>query len=277
MLADSSEPMPASGSSSSSTWASVASTMAISSWRCSPWLSTPDDPIDALAQARLFDAGAGFFQRPLLVHGLAEDAPGLLAARLRGQAHVLQHRELREDVGALVAAPNAHLRALGWRSGVRCPGPWNDDAPSLGGRSPEQHVDAGGFARAVGPSRRVDHAALQGDIQSPGWPPDRQSGGSVWSLQQHFLACIRAHLASPLAGHAGCDPAHRHRPPGRNSTTPTITPPSSSCQYLVRSETLRAWPPRQRPRPWPHRGCPCRPESPSAARCPTRARTAAPA
>ena len=41
MRSASATPMPASGSSSSSTWGAVASVIAISSWRCSPWLMVP--------------------------------------------------------------------------------------------------------------------------------------------------------------------------------------------------------------------------------------------
>ena len=41
MRSVSSAPMPASGSSSSSTWGSVARHMATSSWRLAPWLGLP--------------------------------------------------------------------------------------------------------------------------------------------------------------------------------------------------------------------------------------------
>ena len=57
MRSASAVPMPASGSSSNSTRGPVASVIAISSWRCSPWLMVPAIGIAALRKT-------GQLQRP---------------------------------------------------------------------------------------------------------------------------------------------------------------------------------------------------------------------
>ena len=111
MRADSSAPMPASGSSSSSTSAPVARTIAISSWRCSPWLN-----VAAIASARSASPASASAVRRAFTNGtvalrIGQYAPGLRIARLGRESAVLEGRELRKDVGALVAAPDAELRA----------------------------------------------------------------------------------------------------------------------------------------------------------------------
>jgi hypothetical protein len=94
---------------------SVASVMAISSWRCSPWLAAPAMNVAPAFQpgqfqrffARSFTADVARALQP------AQRVPGLLRiARLRGQAHVFPHGEGQEDVGLLVAAAQALARDL---------------------------------------------------------------------------------------------------------------------------------------------------------------------
>ena len=158
MRADSSAPMPASGSSSSSTRGAVASVIAISSWRCSPC-----DSAAARTSPRSPRPGGGERARGRRVDlvvalGAAEEAHRARQPRLRREAAVLERAEAEEDVGLLVAAPDAALR----NPLRRQPGDVLAEQLDAAGARREvarEHVDQRGLARAVGPDHRVHRAA----------------------------------------------------------------------------------------------------------------------
>ena len=113
MARESAPLMPASGSSSSATFGSVAITIAISSWRCSPWLSAPARVARPLAEADLVQRQHGALAQRALGRRAAQQRQRRGAMRLHGEPHVLEHAGVGEDHGLLVRAADAEQAALG--------------------------------------------------------------------------------------------------------------------------------------------------------------------
>ena len=161
MRSVSSAPMPASGSSSSSTRGRVARHIATSSWRLAPWLSVPamrsahrrrGRPRPALRRAAA-----------LLAAQRCDDLPDRPRPRRRGlrrEPAVLEHGELRKDRRALVAAADAGARAARLRARRDVLAVERDAAVGRGDLARE-HVDQRRLAGAVGADHRVHFAAVQ--------------------------------------------------------------------------------------------------------------------
>ena len=112
MRCDSSAPMPATGSSSSSSRGRVASAMAISSWRCSPCASVgPRRRRARRARPRSRTRGPAR-AAPLGARG-APEAEAVAGVGLHGQRDVVERAEVAKDAGDLERAGQAALRARG--------------------------------------------------------------------------------------------------------------------------------------------------------------------
>ena len=114
----SSGPMPAIGSSSSSMRGVVASAMAISSWRCSPWLSLATSTSRAVGEADARQRRARGLAQLGLAARVAPEAEGMAGMRLHGERHVVERGEIGEQRGDLERAREAELRC-GDRSAAR--------------------------------------------------------------------------------------------------------------------------------------------------------------
>ena len=112
MRCDSSGPMPAIGSSSSSMRGPVASAMAISSWRCSPWLMLATSDIGALGEAHARQRLARRLAQLGLAARMAPEAEGMAGVRLHRQRHVVERGEIEEQRRDLERAREPQQAAL---------------------------------------------------------------------------------------------------------------------------------------------------------------------
>ena len=95
--------MPAVGSSRQRSFGSVASAMPISRLRCSPWERLAASSSSLSPSPTDVQHGAGAVEHVGERAVVAQEAPGV-AARLGGDAHVLEHGGAGQDVGDLVRA-----------------------------------------------------------------------------------------------------------------------------------------------------------------------------
>ena len=112
MRADSSGPMPAIGSSSSSMRGLVASAIAISSWRCSPWLM-----LDTTVSARCdkpdaIERRARRIAQLLLLARLLPEMERMSGMRLHGERDIVERGEIGKQRRDLERAREPHHRAL---------------------------------------------------------------------------------------------------------------------------------------------------------------------
>src|ERR1700730_10770543 len=170
MRALSSGPIPAIGSSSRSMRGLVARAIAISSWRCSPWLrletttsARPASPTRASA------VRAG--ERRVFVDGKIEEQRGDL------------ERSSQAELAAAVGGQRRHVAAF------------ETDAPGVGGDLAGELADQGGLARAVRPDdgvklplRHAKRNGVRGDDAS-------EALGQFLDLEQRI-----SHGALPPAG-----------------------------------------------------------------------------
>ena len=96
MRADSSGPMPAIGSSSSSMRGVVASAIAISSWRCSPWLSLETSTSARSARPTRASAARGLAQFRLAAR-VAPEAERVAGMRLHGERDIVERGEIEKQ------------------------------------------------------------------------------------------------------------------------------------------------------------------------------------
>ena len=111
MRALSSGPIPAIGSSSSSIRGEVASAMAISSCRCSPWLSLATSTSAPLGEADARQRRAGGRAQGVLAARRTPEMKGVTGMRLHGERHVVEDGEIREQRSDLERAGEAELAA----------------------------------------------------------------------------------------------------------------------------------------------------------------------
>ena len=148
MRADSSGPMPAIGSSSSSTRGLVASAIAISSWRCSPWLRSATQHVGARGETDAFERGARRLAQFRLAARVAPEAEGVAAVRLHGERDIVERGEIGKQRGDLERAREPeHAAAVDrQRRDVAAVEP---DAPGVGRDLAGQLADQRGLAGAV--------------------------------------------------------------------------------------------------------------------------------
>ena len=171
--------MPAVGSSRQSNDGSVASAMPISRLRCSPCDRLAASSSALLEQADRVERGF----RLLVDVGesvvVRDHVPGV-PARLRGDAHVLQHRGIGQDVGDLVGARDALLRDHVGRQ----PGDVlavEHDAPAVGRSTPVRQLKKVLLPAPFGPmmARTSSRSNLEIDLESAASPPKRTVNSSV--------------------------------------------------------------------------------------------------
>ena len=157
MRCDSSAPMPAIGSSSSSSLGSPASAMAISSWRCSPWLRAAAS-VSARAPrptaSRPRRAGAA---QALVAARIGQEAERMAGMRLDRQRHVLERGELAQHRGDLEGARQAQPDA-GMGRQVRDVAAGEVDGAGIGRQVAGELAHQRGLAGAVGADQGMDLA-----------------------------------------------------------------------------------------------------------------------
>jgi len=260
--------MPANGSSSSSTSGSVASIMAISSWRCSPWLIAPAialQPILPGLTARVpfctVTCAIGFAGRP----PPAQRVPGAAGAgAVRRQRTLSAELQRSKIIGFLVTASQpCAADALGVPAG--------DDNPA--------QSDLARCWRQVADGRFVSV-----DLPAPLRRPDHRMNAVAPELQQHIVdRCQSAKaLGQPGRGSAAphssgrsllrlSRPAQPSSAARRKITTSDDELPIHNCQCLPSctlptcgrslnrcSNSSKPKAPTMAPA-----NCPCRPGSPS--------------
>ena len=291
MRSVSSAPMPASGSSSSSTRGAVARHIAISSWRLLRRGSA--SPAIAVARAgrgrRLERARARCACcRRIGAAAPARAAHGRWRARLRGEPAVLEHAERGKIVGALVAAAEAGARAARLR-------PARDvarrQADAAGGRRElaREQVDQRRLAGAVGADDRVHLAAVQRRARrasTAARPPKRRvsARSAVRAGRRRSVPCDppSSAVARASAAPRSCAPQADQAACGSSATKAMIVRPSVSCQcsreraeQRLGLEQLLQQRERERAEHRAAQACRCRRGSASAAPRPTRATPAA--
>ena len=118
MRRDSSGPIPAIGSSSSSRRGEVASAIAISSWRCSPWLSLATSMSARVAEPDARERRARRFAQFRLAARIAPEAEGVAAMRLHRERDIVERREIEKERRDLERAREPQLAAApGWERG----------------------------------------------------------------------------------------------------------------------------------------------------------------
>jgi hypothetical protein len=111
-------------------------------------------------------------------------------AALQADAHVLQHRQVREHGGNLERADDAHAGNLRRRAPVMSR-PLNRIWPEVGHQEFGQQVEAGGLAGAVRADQRVDMAALHFQVHVI----DR--GENLELLGQFLVSRMTSAIVSP--------------------------------------------------------------------------------
>src|SRR6267378_2307037 len=155
MCCDSSMPMPAIGSSRSSSRGRVASAMATSSWRCSPCARLP---------ARTFILSLRPTSSSTWRAGRVS-AESLRASRQKRERDILECREPGIDAGDLERARQAFTRALRRRKRGDVLAR-EADAAGVGAQVSRELADEGGLAGAVGSDDRVRLALGDMEIDS---------------------------------------------------------------------------------------------------------------
>ena len=157
MRCDSSTPMPAIGSSSSSRRGSPASAMAISSWRCSPWLRLAAGVSARAARPTSSRPRRAGSRRLWSRAHVGQEAEGMAGMRLHGQRHVVERGELAQHRGDLErAARPSRTRACVGRRVMSRPAKWM--RAGVGREVAGELADQRGLAGAVGADQGVDLA-----------------------------------------------------------------------------------------------------------------------
>src|SRR6267378_3392560 len=151
---------------------------------------------------------------------------GLGRARLGGHAHVVEHGDLREDVGDLERLGQAEaVHALGRQPrDVLAP---EADASGVRREQPRDDVEEGGLAGAVRSDHREDLAGLDAEAHVRQRGQRREALGDVVDLEDHAAARAREKIRrSPSS------------PRGMNSTMTMRTPPMTMKYQSTTEETL---------------------------------------
>ena len=212
--------------------ARVARHIAISSWRLAPWLSVPAVRAGQRREAggveRLLAPRRGL--RAVARRALPE-GPRPRRLRLRREAAVLEHAELGEDRGALVAAAEAGAGAPRLRpAGDVVAG----EAHRAGGRRElaGEHVDQRRLAGAVGADHGMDLADVQVERDRVDRGQAAEAAAEAGGLEQRRLshgALPRSSAPRPI------------RPFGSSATKAMIARPER--QLPVRRRAGRPAPP----------------------------------
>ena len=137
----------------------VASAMAISSWRCSPWLRLATTRIGAVGEADARERRARRLAQLALAARVAPEAEGVAGVRLHGERHVVERREVEEQRGDLERArePEAGCAARPAAPVMSLAG--EADAAGVGRDLAGQLADQRGLAGAVRADDGVQLAA----------------------------------------------------------------------------------------------------------------------
>ena len=111
MRTDSSGPMPAIGSSSSSMRGRVASAMAISSWRCSPWLMLETSTSSRPARPTRASTSRAGSRNAASLRASRQKLERMAGVRLHRERHVVERGEIVEQRGDLERAREPELAA----------------------------------------------------------------------------------------------------------------------------------------------------------------------
>ena len=210
--------MPAVGSSRRSSRGSQASATAISSARWSPCARLPDgscrrcpSPTSASSPSALsVSSESRAARRPDVEAG---------AHRLRGDAHVLEHAELRKEVGDLEGLGDAAMGETVLRQAGDLLAP-KDDLALARREGAGQHVEEGALAGPVRPDDRGEPVGEEVDA-------DVLQGGEAAELLGDALgAKDRGHGRSQCSS----DP---QMPRGKNRMSSTNSVPTMICQCVV--------------------------------------------
>ena len=205
MRALSSGPIPAIGSSSSSMRGPVASAIAISSWRCSPWLSLETSTSARPAEPDARERGARrLAQRGLLARRTPE-TEGMPGMRLHGERHVVERGEIGKQRGDLERAGEPEpAAAIGRQRGDVAAAEAN--AAGVGRELADELADQRGLAGAVRPDdgvqlalRHVERDGIGGDHAAEAFAQalDLQERVSHGAYSRAVLRCLRARTARP--------------------------------------------------------------------------------
>ena len=163
----------------------VASAMAISSWRCSPWLRLATTLIGAVGEADAGERGACGRAQLGLAARVAPEAEGVAGMGLDGESDVVQRREVEEQRGDLERAGEPERAAPPGRQGRDVPA-GEDDAAGVRGDLAGELADQRGLAGAV---RADDGVQLAGGTSSDdvvGGDDAAEALGQAVDLQQRL-------------------------------------------------------------------------------------------
>ena len=170
------------------------------------------------------------------------------APRLDRQPHVLEHAQVREQVGQLERAAQAAPRALGRRERGDLVAA-DEHLPGAGLELTGDQVEVGGLAGAVGPDDRGQRAGLErarhgvdGDVAAE---PDRQLPRFERRGHRCVRWCVRdAGVAARARWARGRCGAPRMGPNGEPRSRPSAalrcSPPRAAAQLALAAAALRA-------------------------------------
>ena len=169
--------MPAIGSSSRSSRGLVASAMAISSWRCSPWLSRSTRVPARACQSDGGERGHGRLAQGRVAPRVSPEAERVAGMRLHRERDIVERGEIGKQRGDLERArqPEPAPAIGGKRGDVAAV---EADAAAFGCNLAGQQPDQRGLAGAVRADDGVEFAALQCRARSRRRRPRRRS---AWS------------------------------------------------------------------------------------------------
>ena len=208
--------MPAIGSSSSSSSGSAARVIAISSWRCSPWLTAPARSSATSGETHPLERRHCRPDERRVVSRRAPEPETAAVARQHRQHHIVHHPHSGHDAGDLE-------RARETQPGPGMSRPAGDVAPA------EQHAAP---VRPKLPGKHGDQGCLAGSVR-----PDHGMDLAAAHLHRHAIDggdAAETLLAGPRPG-AGVRQPRRPSsspasPPRANSTTRMSSRPKGSCQ-----------------------------------------------
>ena len=154
--------MPAIGSSSNSKRGCVASAMAISSWRCSPWLSRSTRHAGAVGEPDAVERRQRGLAQFRLSARVAPEPERMAAMRLHGERDIVERGEVGKQRGDLKRAREAEPAAAVDRQPGDVARRRSGCVPRCGAISPAEQADQRGLAGAVRPDYGVHFAGRNG-------------------------------------------------------------------------------------------------------------------